>query len=90
VGAVLDRISERPRAFIVDFAEVPFLDSSAARMMVVLGRKVARHGGRLLLSGTDAAARRTLTGLGLREPEVRYCPTIDEALVRAREDLTPS
>jgi sulfate permease, SulP family len=87
VGAVLDRISTRPRAFILDFAEVPFLDSTAARMIVVLGHKVVRHGGHLYLSGTDTAAQRTLVGLGLRAPVVRYMPTIDAALAAAREDL---
>jgi SulP family sulfate permease len=31
VGAVLERIADRPKTFVLDFSDVPFLDSTAAR-----------------------------------------------------------
>jgi sulfate permease, SulP family len=86
VGAVLDRIAERPHAFVIDFAEVPFLDSTAARMIALLGRKLARSGGRLYLTGVGVRDRRTLVALGLREPETHYFPTIAEAVEAARQE----
>ena len=86
VGAVLDRIASQPRAFVVDFTEVPFLDSSAARMIVVLANKLARTQGQLFLTGTNPDARRTLVTLGLREPGVTYCDTIAQAVSRARSE----
>lgn len=88
VGAVLDRIADRPRAFVLDFAEVPFLDSTAAHSVELLARKMARKGGRLYLTGTSADIRRTLLSLGLREPKVQYFGAIDDAVAVARQALS--
>ncbi len=88
VGAVLDRIADRPRAFVLDFAEVPFLDSTAAHSVELLARKMARKGGHLFLTGTGGEIRRTLLALGLREPKVRYAHDIDEAVAEAHRALS--
>ncbi len=83
LGTVLDRIAEHPRAFVVDFAEVPFIDSSGARVFEMLARKVLRQGGQLFLTGTNAEVRRVLLTQGVREPHVRYLPdvaSVEEAL----------
>ena len=88
VGSVLDRIADRPRAFVLDFAEVPFLDSTAAHSVELLARKMTRKGGRLYLTGTSAEIRRTLLSLGLREPKVGYAHGIDEAVAEARRHLS--
>ena len=39
VGAVLDRIADRHKAFILDLSAVPFLDSTAANTIAGLGRE---------------------------------------------------
>ncbi len=83
VGAVLDRIADRPRALVLDFAEVPFLDSSGAHSIELLARRFAGKGGQLYLTGTNGDIRRTLLALGLREPRVHYLPDIGEALAVA-------
>ena len=88
VGSVLDRIADRPRAFVLDFAEVPFLDSTAAHSVELLARKMIRKGGRLYLTGTSAEIRRTLLSLGLREPKVGYAHAIEEAVTEARLHLS--
>jgi len=87
VGVVLDRIADSPRAFVVDFAEVPFLDSTAAHSVDLLARKMARRGGRLYLSGTSPEIRRTLLAIGLRAPRAQYATDIEEAVGAARRDL---
>lgn len=87
VGAVLDRIADRPRAFVVDFSEVPFLDSSAAHSVELLSRKMGRKGGRLYLSGTSPDIRRTLTSIGLKAPHAHYAVDIDAAVAAARSDV---
>ncbi|MEZ5794206.1 SulP family inorganic anion transporter [Albidovulum sp.] len=87
VGAVLDRIADRPRAFVIDFTEVPFLDSSAAHSVDLLARKMARSGGQLYLCGTGPEIRRTLLSVGLRAPRARYAHDIDEAVEAARRDI---
>ena len=87
VGVVLDRIADHPRAFVLDFGEVPFLDSSAAHSVDLLAHKLARKGGRLYLSGTGADIRRTLLAVGLREPRAHYAHDIDDAIAAAHRDL---
>ena len=87
VGVVLDRIADHPRAFVLDFSEVPFLDSSAAHSVDLLAHKLARKGGRLYLSGTSADIRRTLLAVGLREPRAHYAHAIDDAVAAAHRDL---
>lgn len=88
VGSVLDRIADRPRAFVLDFAEMPFLDSTAAYPVELLARKMTRKSGRLYLTATGAEIRRTLLSLGLREPKVGYAHGIDEAVAEARRHLS--
>ncbi len=77
LGVVLDRIADYPRAFVVDFSEVPFVDSSGARSFELLAHKVARKGGQLYLIGTRPEVRRGLMAQGAREPLVRYLPDLD-------------
>jgi sulfate permease, SulP family len=80
LGSVLDRIADSPRAFVVDFAQVPFVDSSGARSFELLARKMHRRGGVLVLTGANAEVRRTLLTHGLREPHVAWRGTVADAL----------
>ena len=83
LGSALDRFAERPRTFVLDFAEVPFIDSSGARSFELLARKMARRGGHLFITGANVEVRRVLLAQGLREPHVRYLPdvaSVDEVL----------
>jgi SulP family sulfate permease len=83
LGSVLDRIAEHPRALVVNFEDVPMIDSSGARSFELLGKKTARKGGRLFLIGTRPEVRRVLLAQGAREPHVRYLPdlaAVDEVL----------
>lgn len=79
VGGVLDRIADRPRRFVIDFGDVPMIDSSGARSFEVLARKLERKGGRLCILGARPAVRRVLLAQGLREPLVRYLADLEEA-----------
>ncbi len=54
LGSVLDQIADHPHGFVVDFTEVPFIDSSGARSFELLARKMARQGGQLFLIGANA------------------------------------
>lgn len=87
VGAVLDRIADRPQALVLDFADVPFLDSSGAHSIELLARRFAGKGGRLYLTAANADVRRTLLSLGLREPSVHYRSDIEDALRDAHAAL---
>lgn len=77
LGTVLDRIAQRPRAVVIDFSEVSFVDSTGARMVLTLARKLARRNGVLYLTGASPELRRGMEAQGLTETEVRFLPDSD-------------
>jgi SulP family sulfate permease len=85
VGAVLDRISTRHRALIVDLAAVPFLDATAANTLDGLARKAAKRKVRVVLTGTNHEVRQELFVHGVKPPLVRYERSIDVALLKLRK-----
>jgi sulfate permease, SulP family len=82
IGAVLDRISDRHRALIVDLEAVPFIDSTAANTIENLAHKAGRRGLTILLTGTTEALRAELFAQGIRPPMVQFETTIETALAR--------
>ncbi|MGA0539959.1 SulP family inorganic anion transporter [Neotabrizicola sp. VNH66] len=78
VGAVLDRIGDRPSLFVIDFTDVPLIDSSGAHSFALLARRIARKGGRLALAGARPEVRRVLLAQGLHPPAVHYLATPDD------------
>jgi SulP family sulfate permease len=87
VGAVLDRIADQRKAFVIDMAAVPFVDSTAANMIAGIGRKAKRHGVRVYVTGATASVRRALLRAGARRPQVRYLPRIEDAVRTVHETL---
>jgi SulP family sulfate permease len=77
LGSVLDQVSERPRALVVDFAAVPLIDSSGAYSFALLARKMARKEGRLVISGASAEVRRVLHQAGVRGDQVLFVADLD-------------
>ena len=65
LGAALDQIAEQPRALVIDFADVPFIDSTGARSFELLARKVARKGESLYLTGTRPEVAAALRKAGV-------------------------
>jgi sulfate permease, SulP family len=80
VGAVLERIADRPKIFVLDFSEVPFLDSTAAHAIEAAIMKANRSGVRVLLTGTTHNVRQVLWANGVRPPKVRFKNSIEDAL----------
>lgn len=83
VSAVLDRIADRHKAFILDCSAVPLLDSTAANVIEGAARKARRAGVRFIVTGASPQARRMLFAHGVRPPLARYKATI----ARARQQL---
>jgi SulP family sulfate permease len=83
VGAVLDRIADQRRNFILDCSAVPFLDSTAANVIEGVVRKAERHGVRVFITGAVPQVRRMLFTHGVRPPHVRY----KSSIARARAQL---
>ncbi|MGB4865991.1 MAG: SulP family inorganic anion transporter [Hyphomicrobium sp.] len=86
VSGVLDRIGAHPKVFVLDFSDVPLVDSTAAKTLERFVHKLDSAGTRVYFSGARPPVRRTLLTAGLRKPLVRYTPTADDAILDARED----
>jgi SulP family sulfate permease len=80
VGTVLDSIADTGKAFVVDFAAVPFLDSTAAHAMSQVAAKARRRGIRLYITGASPTVRRALLTHGVSPPRARYRETIARAV----------
>lgn len=87
VGAVLDRIADQRKNFILDCSRVPLLDSTAANVIEGAARKAGKAGVRFFITGASPQARRMLITHGVRQPEVSYAASVAEAveLVRAEK-----
>ena len=84
IGSVLDRIADTHRALIIDFAAVPFLDSTAANTIESLAHKAGRKGVRVILTGTSHGIRQELFAHAIKPPLVGYDRTIETALKKLR------
>src|SRR4051794_9987167 len=80
VGSVLDSIAYARKAFVVDFAAVPFLDSTAANAMGRVAAKAKRKGIRLFITGASPPVRRALLTHGVRPPRAKFRATIARAI----------
>jgi SulP family sulfate permease len=79
VGAVLDRIADRRKNFILDCSAVPFLDSPAANVIEGAARKAHRSGVHFVIAGASPEVRRSLESHGVTAPEAEYAASVAEA-----------
>lgn len=82
IGAALDRIADLPKTFILDFAAVPFLDSTAAKTVEVTALRAQKHGVRLIVTGASPHIVENLAAHGVHAPLVAFAPSIDAAVAR--------
>ena len=80
VGAVLDRIADQRRNFVLDCSEVPFLDSTAASIVEGLMRKAEKSGVRIFIAGLRPDMRRLLEAHEIHAPRVTFTETTDAAM----------
>ncbi|WP_334174574.1 SulP family inorganic anion transporter [Pseudoxanthobacter sp.] len=88
IGAALDRVADnKARAFIIDVAQVPVLDSTAATTIEGFVRKALRRGALVYVSGAAPSIRRVLLLHGVRPPAVHFRPGEHEAVASAHRAL---
>ena len=75
-GALLEQLSEHPKHFVLDMKDLDYLDSSGARALELLARRVTRQGGRMVLSGVRPAQRIVLEQAGLTPAHVDFIPDL--------------
>jgi sulfate permease, SulP family len=84
VAAALDRIGARPRNYVLDFAAVAMIDSTAATTVAGFVGKQRRRGARVFITGALLAVRQELLTHGVREPDVQFLPDVAAALLVCR------
>lgn len=84
VSSVLDRIGEHPKAFVLDFTDVPLVDTTAAKALEGFIHKLTASGTQVYFAGADMRVRRTLLSSGLGKGLVQYTPSADDALEQWR------
>jgi sulfate permease, SulP family len=84
VAIALDHLAERPRAFVLDFASVPLLDSTAASTIEAFVRRAERRRAVVHIAGAIPGVRRVLMSHGVKPPHVRFDGSLAEALSAAR------
>jgi len=84
IGAALDRIGEHPKAYVVDVASVPVLDSTGAATVRGFVRKAHKRGAAIYISGAGPAIRKTLLSHGIGPAQVGFAATVGEAVTSYR------
>lgn len=85
VSAALERIGARPKAYVIDFSEVPLIDSTAASTMAAFARRAGKQA-RVYFVAARPAVLRSLLSHGLERDTVRYKPTIADAVGDLRDE----
>ena len=80
LARTLDRVADMPDTLVVDFAQVPFVDSSGAHSFAVLADKLARRDCTLVISGAVPEIRKVLRSQLRHHSNVRYRPDIASAV----------
>ena len=76
---VLERMGETPHVFVLDFTDVPLIDTTAARALVGFVGKLNRGGTKVYFAAARPKVRRTLNQAGLKPPLVLYAASVAEA-----------
>jgi SulP family sulfate permease len=84
VSAALDRIGQLPRVMVLDFSDVPIVDSTAAKALEKFAEKLTHAGTEVVLTGASIGVRRSLLRAGLGKPLVRYARSAEQAVASAR------
>ena len=84
VLTVLERVGSPPHELILDFEDVPLIDSTAARSLVAFVNKINRLGTTVTFAAARPSVRRVLNRAGLKPPLVRFAASsVETASERA-------
>jgi SulP family sulfate permease len=86
VGTVLDSIADSHKAFVVDFAAVPFLDSTAANAMNRVAIRAKNRGIKLFITGASQPVKRALLTHGARTTGIKFRETILRAVAEIKRE----
>ena len=79
VLTALERVGAPPRLFVLDFTDVPLIDTTAAHSLVAFVNKLKRAGTEVCFAAARQKVRHELTLSGLKPPLVRYAASVAAA-----------
>ena len=79
----LDRVGATPRTFVLDFSDVPLIDTTAARALIGFVKKLKRSGTTVYFVAARPAVRRTLHQVGLGPPLVAFAARAADVKAKA-------
>jgi sulfate permease, SulP family len=83
VLTVLERVGAAPRLLVLDFADVPLIDITAARSLVAFVNKLNRSGTSVIFAAARPGVQHVLDRVGLKPPLVRYTASTADATSKA-------
>lgn len=89
IGSVLERISDKSTALILDFSAVPFLDSTGAVAIESMVRTAKYRGLSVFMTGVHKNMQTMLAAHDVNSDKVRFFDTIPEALAEFKK-MSPS
>jgi SulP family sulfate permease len=84
VLTVLERVGAAPRLLVLDVADVPLIDITAARSLVAFVNKLNRSGTSVIFAAARPGVQRVLDRVGLKPPLVRFTASTADATSKAR------
>jgi len=88
-AAIRDQLDEHTRAVVLDAADVPVIDVTAAKMLVELADDLDRRGIRLLLARDIGQVRDLLEAAGAGSLVAQTYPTVEQAVAASERDQGP-
>ena len=82
VAAVLDRIADQRKNFVLDCSAVPWLDSTAANALAGAMRKARRSSIRFVIAGASQQVAQMLTAHGIQPPEASFAVDVEDAVTQ--------
>lgn len=79
VLTALERIGSTPKLLILDFTDVPLIDTTAARSLHAFVKKLARSGANVYFATVKPNVRHELIAAGLKPPLMRYAASVESA-----------
>ena len=87
VSGVFDRIGKPPRILVLDFSDVPVVDSTAARSLENVAERLRKSGTLIFIAGASPPVRHSLIRAGLGKPLARYAKSVSQAIAFGRARL---
>lgn len=84
LSTVLDRIGSPPRWFVLDFSNVPLIDSTAANALRGFVHKLDRSGSMIYFSGAKPSVQRLLETAGFDGSSIRFADSVAAALAQIK------